>query len=297
MLANTLENFQPRIANNIRINSLVNPCAHCPITNVVNTNMALGTTTDDPPGRFCTLQYTQFSQTNEIFGIPYRRSQDTRILAGNTGPDCILGIWWYEVVIYTQLDFLQRMIFKFEYSPGNHEMYRLLNLDSSKKYALATDDLLLGVHLRVPPLDPEHQPGSRCETSWPQYHCEFNQNFPTSVVSDIWANVGDVEPRDNNSNLARFVERQRLPNGFLWGRDDWNNMQRLSIYLDRSVQDNPIYLSHSAEYVAGPFAENVQMIAYGFRRSNKHGLWHTILLNNGNVGDWRTVINRMTNVN
>jgi hypothetical protein len=295
MLANTIENFNSVVVNNINSDTLVNPCSYCPVTNGVISNMAIGT--DDEGVKFCSINYTNFSDTNEIYGIPYRRSPRERILAGDNGPDGILGVWWYEVVIYTQLaNFVQRMVFKFEYSPGNHDFYTQLNLDITKKYVIATDDLRLGLHLRVPPLDPDAQTGSRCLPRWPIYWCTWNQERETQYTINL-TGFPDLEPSDGVSNRMLHAEVQRLGNNFFWGRESWNQMQLLNLYLARS-QDGS-YISHTPRYTKnqGMYAENVQMIAYGFRRSSKRGLWRHVVLNNGNFDDWQRVQNQIRDIN
>lgn len=300
LLPNTIENFPRVIVDTVHSDNLINPCSLCPITNAFVANNAMGTVTDAEGvvSKYCTVAYTRFSDANEIYGIPYRRSPNERLLSGADGPDCILGIWWYEVVIYTNLGFKQRMVFKFEYSAANHDLFVQMNLDKNTKYVVSTDDVLLGVHLRVPPMSTLSQPGVSCTAQWPTYWCEWNQERRTQFNRN-WTTFSNVQPADGNSNIVPHVGQQTLPGGFLWGRDPWHQMQRLNVYLTGS--QNNEYISHSAQFTQNQntFAPDIQMIAYGFRRINTSsiGIWRTIMLNNGNYDDWERVQNRLTDIN
>lgn len=304
ILSNDLTNFPATISQNVGSDFLINPCVKCPITNVRIPNTAMGTIAERH--KFCSIdtspQYK--SNRNEYFGIPYRRSQFERILAGPTGPDAILGIFWDELVIYTRLEsFVQRFVFMFTYE-NNQKIYDELNLTPTLRYAIAVDDLLLGVHFPIPELATDFVPASVCWHSWPTYSCSWNQG-EFNANNSVPFPMSTVEPMHSGSNIVPSVWRQLPPLGLLWGTDPWRQMNALNAWGVRKEigvgGETFNYTTYTNQFVLNrnPMASNVQMIAYGFRRSspNPNDRWQVVLYNTGDGDEWLRVQNALVEEN
>ena len=302
----TRDNFNTTIVDNINIDMMLSPCGFCPVTGARIPNHTLGNV---PSSTFCTITYDAAfkSSRNEYFGIPYRRNRFNRLLRGDGGPDCVLGVYWYEVIIYTRLNidadnnFIQRMIFKFEYSINNHQFYTNMRLDPTKKYAIKTDDLLLNVHILIPELtNQESVPGSRCTSTWPFYTCLWE---PNGTIPNVFTMPpgADIDTVSRNSNRIFMFNRQNIPSGLLWGTDQWVAMQRLNTYITRVSEtvngDELLYVTFGRDLLdnVNRFASEIQMIAWGFSRVNEtpSSMWRPILVNNGITEDWERVSNRI----
>jgi hypothetical protein len=305
-LDNTVDIFNEQIVANVNTSKLLNPCQFCPITNREIFNMSIGNL---PSSTFCTINYDvrHKSRRNEYFGIPYRRNPTERLLRGSDGPDCILGVYWYEVFVYTRLDeFVQRLVFKFEYHEDNADFYEEFGLTPNERYAIYTDDLLFGVHIPTPEVNGEMTPVSLCWTTWPNYNCSWSQDRVATSKMTYTFGGADIQPITDNSNVFFTQWWQSTPGGFPWGVEPWREMQRLNRFLvfrehKLSNGDEVVYTTLNREFRSSvnPRASDVRAIAWGFRRISESpsDSWRPVFVTNNQPDDFQLVQGRMTDDN
>jgi len=301
-LPNTSENFNSDIVQNLtNATYMLNPCVRCTITNQPIANGTIGRL---PSSTHCSLTMRSGLKNtrNEYQGIPYKRSEFGRILRGQSGGDGILGIWWHQLFVYTRLEqFVQRMVFYFEYSEYNHEIFKLLNLDTNKTYAYHTDDLTLGVDIMVPELFTGAIPGSLCTSKWPQYWCYWNQDRPGVVYDRLPTLQLTVERLGEEANIRATAARQRPSVTHLWGKHPWEQFQALQPYLEINNMttadgDDTYYITSNRQFRQGnnDYAPSVGMIAYGFTRTINRGPWQFGIFQTNESSDWELVQGQMT---
>lgn len=290
-------NFNYTISQNVKSTHLLNPCSRCPITNKIIPNVALGKIGSG--NKFCSITFDQRFKSNlgEYFGIPMRRSPTERILAGLSGPDSILGVYWEEVIIYTRLEnYIQRFIFIIK-SDNNNEFYEKLQLDKSQKYAIKVDDILLGVHLPLPEISRNAFPMASCVGHWPSYSCNWSQIGGISQFQSIIPI--EISPVANNSNALNYNTPRPVPGAFLWNREDWNDMESLNIWWhlkDTEIDGVPVkYITYDEQYFTNRFANRVKLMAWGFQVLNN--IWRQVFYTNGNNDDWLRLRNSLIEYN
>jgi hypothetical protein len=289
-----LDHFNSRISQTLKLSHLTNPGLFCPVTGIRIPNVAFGMINEN--SRFSTINFdAQFkSDDNEYFGIPVRRSATERILIGDTGPDAVLGVFWEEMTIYTRLEtFVQRFVFVFS-SKNNKEFYRVMNLDENFRYAIKTDDLLLGIHIPIPPMGTINFPAAWCYSAFPSYRCEWTQEGETADSQTPW--TSPVTPISNDSNLIARRHSTLPPLGLLWGTGPWRQHTRLNRLLEAreiTIEGTELlYVTNNIDYTLRgdnlDGARRVQMMGYTFRRSsnNRQDPWELKTQTNGNADDW-----------
>lgn len=289
--------FHPTIRNRLNVQSLLHPCKVCPLTNKEINNGILGTIEDE---KFCSIHLNNISSRNSHFGIPYRRSQNERLLTGDHGgPDAVLGVYWHELMIQDHVlsDQRQIILFKIEHEL-NEDFYRVLSLTPTENYWIYTDNLLIGLHLPTPPLDFTLIPGTSCWEGWPAYDCTFGVDIIRGNNQPIVEiNNTELEYIAPNSNVLRVPQTIPSPNGpFLLGNNVWRQMQDLNSYINIWAKPfdgnlhNYLILEgfRSATRRTSMFAPDAQLIAWGFRRkgTSRFAGWEYSMYTNGNPQDW-----------
>lgn len=296
--------FHPNIRNRLNVTALLHPCKTCPLTNNPIENGILGTIEDE---KFCSVHLGNVSDRNSHYGIPYRRSPTERLLTGDHGgPDAILGVYWYEMMIYDHVLSEQRQIILFKIEPQlNEEFYTHLALDPNETYWIYTDNLLLGLHIPVPALDFFRIPGTSCWEGWPAYDCSFGvdmidgRNQPAPNFNNT--ELEYIAPNTNIMRAPPFISRPSGP--FLTELDAWREMQRLNAYAevwDKDFGGNPhryLILSgfRPATRISSRFAGDAQLISWGFRRKSAMpgAGWEYSMYTNGNGNDWNLINSRL----
>lgn len=296
LLMNDRTNFNLAIVQNVGSRYLLNPCRNCPITNNLIPNSSLGKVGNRSDSLFCSINFDLRNGLGEYFGIPIRRSKTERILAGNSGPDAILGIFWEELIIYTRLEsYIQRFVFIFN-SVYNEKIYEELNLDPSLKYAIAVDDMLLGVHFAIPTVASNEFPQAECIGHWPSYSCEWRQIGTAQRSESLPINIVPLTP---NSNIIHGRAPRQIPGSFIWNRDDWTNMEKFNLYFEWrhiEVDGEPVrYVTNERTYFTNYFADKIKFMTYGFKLSN--GFWKLQFYTNGNGDDWNRLKNAIIEYN
>jgi hypothetical protein len=296
--------FNNAIQRQLNVESLIHPCKTCPLTNNPIDNGVFGTIEDET---FCSVHLNNVSSRNSHYGIPYRRSPNERLLVGDQGgPDAVLGVHWYEMMIYDHLLSDQRQIILFKIEPQlNEDFYTAMGLDLSLDYWIYTDNLLLGLHIPTPAIDFTTIPGTTCWEGWPNYDCTFGVNIINGTnqpVVNFFNNVLDyIAP---NTNIQRAPLINSRPSGpFLLDLDAWREMQNLNQYINVSAKqfgDNfysYLYLDgfRSATPRTSRFAGDAQLISWGFRRKSTLPItgWEYSMYTNGNANDWNFINGRL----
>jgi len=287
LLPNDAEFFDPNIYQNIGASHLINPCISCPVTGKRILNSAIATFGRN--NKSCSLNFADHfkNNRNEYFGIPYRRSPDDRLLVGSIGPDAILGVYWNELLIYAGLEgVMQRFVFLFN-STSNSEFFDRLELDKSKRYAIAVDELLLGVNLPIPNVK-KSGPESICSSFWPTYKCQWIPDAPNSNVTHFTSNI---TPIDTKSNTLSYTPYRDISGSFLWGKDNWYHMMDLNYwFVEKEVNIDTViqkYVTNNENYFTNYFADRVKFMCWGFRANDTNGEWEVGFYTNGIDADWR----------
>ena len=294
-------------ANITSIDKLLHPCKFCPLTGQHIINGILGNIENES---FCSVHLGNVSVRNSYFGIPYRRNADERILRGDLGgPDCVLGVYWNEIIVYDHLLSDQRQIIIFRIEPDlNSTFYRALNLDISRNYWIRTDNLLMGLHIPMPKIDPTSVPGTSCWEGWPNYDCSFSMRM-MDVSRERPLEVPNVslEYIAPNTNLIRAPPIIGRPTGpFLLDIDAWREMQNFnqnfSLWQARFGGDGgqlyPYTILEGFSYGTrrtSRFAPDVMGLAWGFRRKGLRSGdgWEYTILSNHNRNDWDVLNSRV----
>jgi len=296
--------YNTAIQRLLNVDYLVHPCKTCPLTNNTISNGILGTIEDE---KFCSIHLNNVSSRNSHYGIPYRRSATERLLVGDHGgPDAVLGVHWYEMMIYDHMLSDRRQIILFKIEPQlNEDFYIALGLDLNQHYWIYTDNLLLGLHIPTPALNFYRVPGTVCWERWPNYDCTFGvdnvEGLNQPVVNFHNTELEYIAP---NTNVLRAPANVTRPGGpFLLGLEAWQEMNNLNQYINvwsKLFGDNNYsYLFLDGFRAATPrtsqFAGDAQLIAWGFRRQSEQPMfgWEYSMYTNGNANDWNLIDNRL----
>ncbi|MCJ7482398.1 MAG: hypothetical protein MUO31_05470 [Thermodesulfovibrionales bacterium] len=298
VLPNVNQFFNITIQQNIPgLGNLINPCAFCPVTNAPIPNWSISRISE----RHCTcsvnFNFLRQAETGEYFGIPYRRSQQDRVLAGPTGPDAVLGVWWEEVLVYTRLEnFIQRLVFIID-SRLNGLFYQTMGLDLSRKYAINVDDVLMGLHLPLPPLAPASIPGSICLPLGLNYHCEWYPRRQANTGEQFVMN--DVQPISAGSNYIHRVQWRGPPGVYLWGTDLWWQYMGLNDWAVQKASPDGPYITYAEGFTqgTGPLARYAEVMVWGFKNSGSIRAWELTLYNTGHFEDWQLLQSRLIEPN
>lgn len=296
--------FNSDIRSRLNVDNLLHPCKTCPLTNNTIENGIVGTIGDE---KFCSVHLNTTSSRNSHFGIPYRRSQTERLLTGDFGgPDAVLGVYWYEMMIYDHLLSDRRQIILFKIEPQlNQHFYTTLGLNLSEEYWIYTDNLLLGLHVPTPALDFVKMPGTTCWERWPNYDCTFGVDIYNGTNERIvnFQNT-ELEYVAPNTNVLRIPSIVSRPSGaFLTGLGAWHEMQNLNAYInvmEKQFGDNShgyLFLDgfRSASLRTSGFAGDAKLISWGFRRKSTNPItgWEYSMYTNGNAMDWNMIDERL----
>lgn len=296
--------FNPIIRSNLNnVDKLLHPCKFCPLTNQYISNGILGKIKNDT---FCSIHLDRPNERNEYFGIPYRRSRTERILEGDEDtPDCVLGVYWHEVMIYEHLlpDQKQIVLFAIEHH-SNEEFYIALNLDFAKTYWIKTENINVGLHIPIPRIDFTTVPGTSCWERWPNYHCSFSA-FETSSNTQPAIQINTaleyLAPNTNVMRQPQFIDRPSGP--FLTNLDSWRQMQQFNraYTIANKFSDTNEYLYftldafNSGGRTQSRFAQDVRTMTWGYRRKGINALlgWELTMYSNHDRNDWELLNNRL----
>lgn len=297
-----IENYNPQLQNRLTsVKELIHPCKLCPLTQKRIPNGIYGTMQNE---KFCSIHMGNVSYRNSYLGIPYRRSPHERLLVGDIGgPDAVLGAYWHELVIYEDFEFRhQTTLYKIEYQL-NEDIYKALNLNPLEFYWIKSDTLMVGLHIATPPVNFDKIPGSSCWEQWPNYDCTFSVDMMDGTnLRNVPFNNNVLEYIAPNSNILRTPQVVRPSGPFLF-RDAWDGMQDLNQSVDGWVKEingelYPYFTINgftSSSVRQSIFAENAQMISWGFRRRDVNASygWEYTMYSNHNADDWNTIQNRL----
>lgn len=302
LLANTSENFPANIHQNVSSDFLINPCAFCPITGERNISATM-TRTGENVACSVTLNDMTRNSFNEHRGIPIRRNKFQRLLQGDFGPDAILNVFWEEVLIYVGLeDTKQRFVFIFG-GQGNVDFFKKLNLDTSKKYAIASDELLLVATFPTPRVNNKDFPNCICNDNFPwDYDCQWSQTSGGNNLMHDWQYIAppmyEMAPRTNQI-FVRHDSGDEPFSLYLWRSENWKQIMRLNRYYgygQTMIGDKDYsYLTTTPEFFINNFAENVKYMCFGFKKVSDRelDLWKFVISTNNDLEDWRTLKARL----
>lgn len=278
------KNFDKMITQNFPMEKLRDPCSECPITGKPIPNHAM---IFSPLGKACTLSYDN-SGTGMYFGIPIRRSTTERLLEGDRGPDAILGIYWYNLMIYSYMEeFTQRFVFSFNYT-NNAAIYTALDLNPSKNYAIAVDDLLLGNNFPLPPVS--FNPSAVCTMAWPTYSCLWSVTDKKLLETADAVHVIEPPPQTTLNKYAMW-KNPDLTGAFIWGRETWEDMSKLNTWLQWKTLPVP-HLGINKEYFVNNYAPDIKFVALSITYLLNTGYFINFLTT-GDQEQWKELRSKM----
>lgn len=203
-----IEHFNKDIAQNINVTQLPNPCLYCPITGQRIEGGVLATLVDSEGATtsFCTTK--TLNDTETTVGIPYRQNEDSRILRGDAGPDCVLGLVPQKYNIVQNI-LRPHNIFATITKASNPEFFAMLRMTEDSTVIRLPVDTLYGHHIRAG-LRTQQQSTGRCWGHWPGYSCELK----FTGESRLWS--------VRNPEYSYYAGAARdPPDSFLWSKDTW----------------------------------------------------------------------------
>lgn len=263
-----INHFEESIRDLLRPSTAIlpSPCARCPVTGKPIHNARLGMDhLASPVSSYCTVDHNvrtpESEQESVFFGIPIRRSPDERLLAGPSGPDAILAVYWHTIFVYHDITPIPEnsstLVYIFSHRL-NEQFYANLNLDPTKQYTIATPDTRLGIHIPIPPTSPtDNIPATFCSSLGPLFHrCKWRPDWmgfnPADIRTErINAWIYTIPSISNNQNITRIRMYQNAP---LIGLRQWQAMQEFNDHrhFDQTrqmVQMPPFLYNASNEYV------------------------------------------------